>query len=57
MVIHDLFLIIFQLKIEKSVFIQGKTGSGKSTLLKLIMNQLQPTKGEIVINWNQSTRT
>ena len=40
----------FHLKIEKSVFIQGKTGSGKSTLLKLIMNQLQPTKGEIVIN-------
>ena len=40
----------FQLKIEKSVFIQGKTGSGKSTLLKLIMNQLQPTKGEISIN-------
>ena len=40
----------FLLKIEKSVFIQGKTGSGKSTLLKLIMNQLQPTNGEIVIN-------
>ena len=40
----------FQLKIERSLFIQGKTGSGKSTLLKLIMNQLQPTKGEILIN-------
>lgn len=40
----------FQLKIERSLFIQGKTGSGKSTLLKLIMNQLQPTKGEISIN-------
>ena len=40
----------FQLKIERSLCIQGKTGSGKSTLLKLIMNQLQPTKGEIVIN-------
>lgn len=40
----------FQLKIERSLFIQGKTGSGKSTLIKLIMNQLQPTKGEIVIN-------
>ena len=40
----------FQLKIERSLFIQGKTRSGKSTLLKLIMNQLQPTKGEIVIN-------
>ena len=40
----------FQLKIERSLFIQGKTVSGKSTLLKLIMNQLQPTKGEIVIN-------
>ena len=40
----------FQLKIERSLFIQGKTGRGKSTLLKLIMNQLQPTKGEIVIN-------
>ena len=40
----------FQLKIERSLFIQGKTGSGKSTLLKLIMNQLQPTRGEIVIN-------
>ena len=32
------------------VLVTGPTGSGKSTLLKLIMNQLQPTKGEIVIN-------
>lgn len=40
----------FQLKIENSLFIQGKTGSGKSTLLKLIMGQLQVTKGEIYVN-------
>ena len=32
------------------ILVTGPTGSGKSTLLKLIMNQLQPTKGEIVIN-------
>lgn len=39
-----------QLKIDHSLFIKGKTGSGKSTLLKLIMGQLQITKGEIYIN-------
>ena len=42
--------INIQFKDQKITTIIGPNGSGKSTLLKLIMNQLQPTKGEIVIN-------
>lgn len=32
------------------VFIMGKSGSGKSTLIKLLLKELEPTKGEIYIN-------
>lgn len=31
------------------VFITGETGSGKSTLLKMIMHQLKPTEGSIMV--------
>lgn len=31
------------------VFIMGKSGSGKSTLIKLLLKELEPTKGEITI--------
>ena len=32
------------------VFIVGRRGSGKSTLMKLLLKELEPTKGRIVVN-------
>ncbi len=32
------------------VFIIGRSGSGKSTLMKLLLKELEPTKGRIVVN-------
>ena len=32
------------------VFIVGATGSGKSTLIKLMLKELEPTEGEIIVN-------
>ena len=32
------------------VFIVGRSGSGKSTLLKMLLKELEPTGGEIVVN-------
>ena len=32
------------------VFIVGSSGSGKSTLIKLMLKELEPTQGRIVIN-------
>ena len=39
-------------KIEQGefVFVVGDSGSGKSTLIKLIMKELDPTEGTIVVN-------
>lgn len=40
------------LKIEQGefVFIVGDSGSGKSTLIKLLMKELEPTSGTIMVN-------
>ena len=40
------------LHIEKGefVFIVGNSGSGKSTLIKLLLKELEPTSGTIVVN-------
>ncbi len=40
------------LHIEKGefVFIVGNSGSGKSTLIKLLLKELEPTTGKIVVN-------
>ena len=40
------------LKIKKgeSLGIIGKTGTGKSTIIKLLMRQIEPTSGRIIIN-------
>ena len=32
------------------VFIVGRSGSGKSTLLKLLLKELEPTEGQIIVN-------
>ncbi len=40
----------FALKSGETLGIVGRTGSGKSTLLNLVMRQLDPTSGEILVN-------
>ncbi|MCI1930804.1 MAG: cell division ATP-binding protein FtsE [Clostridia bacterium] len=37
------------------VFVIGSSGSGKSTLIKMIMKELNPTEGKIVINGIDTT--
>lgn len=32
------------------IFITGPSGSGKSTLIKLVLNQIKPTSGDIIID-------
>lgn len=46
------------LHIEKGefVFIVGDSGSGKSTLIKLLLRELTPTSGKIIINNQDITR-
>ena len=46
------------LKIEQGefVFIVGDSGSGKSTLIKLIMKELEPTSGTIIVNGHNLNR-
>ena len=45
-------------KIEQGefVFIVGDSGSGKSTLIKLIMKELSPTEGTIIVNGQNLNR-
>ena len=40
------------LKIEKGefAFIVGDSGSGKSTLIRLLLKELDPTSGSIIVN-------
>lgn len=46
------------LKIERGefVFIVGDSGSGKSTLIRLIMKELEPTSGTIIVNGQDLSR-
>jgi cell division transport system ATP-binding protein len=41
-----------ELKIEPGefIFVTGPSGSGKSTLIKLILNQIKPSSGDVLIN-------
>jgi len=39
-----------KIKAGDFVFVTGPSGSGKSTLIKLILNQIKPSSGDILIN-------
>jgi len=41
-----------EIKVEAGdfVFVTGPSGSGKSTLIKLILNQIKPSSGDVLIN-------
>ena len=44
--------ISFQVKKGEKIGFIGRTGSGKSTLLHLLMRQIDPTTGEVILNGN-----
>jgi cell division transport system ATP-binding protein len=45
--LHDL---TFQIEKGEFVFLTGPSGAGKSTLLKLILRQMTPSEGQVVVN-------
>ena len=49
-VISALKNISFTIDSGEFVFIVGPSGAGKSTILKLILNQIKPSNGEIIID-------
>jgi cell division transport system ATP-binding protein len=49
-VINAISDIDFSVDPGEFLFMVGPSGAGKSTILKLILNQIQPTSGEIIID-------
>src|SRR5436190_19021026 len=45
--LHD---VTFHIEKGDFVFLTGPSGAGKSTLLKLILRQIVPTEGQVVVN-------
>jgi cell division transport system ATP-binding protein len=45
--LHD---VTFHIEKGDFVFLTGPSGAGKSTLLKLILRQIRPTEGQVVVN-------
>jgi cell division transport system ATP-binding protein len=48
-IVNALKDISFEIDQGEFIFITGNSGAGKSTLLKLILNQLKPTSGKILL--------
>jgi len=48
-IVYALKDISFEIDQGEFVFLVGNSGAGKSTLLKLILNQLKPTSGKILL--------
>ena len=45
--LHD---VTFHIEKGEFVFLTGPSGAGKSTLLKMILRQIVPTEGQVVVN-------
>ena len=48
--------ISLHIKKSEFVFIVGDSGSGKSTLIKMLLREIQPTQGRIIVNGTDITR-
>jgi len=48
-IVYALKDVSFEVEQGEFVFITGNSGAGKSTILKLILNQLKPTSGKILL--------
>lgn len=48
--------VSFKIEAGEFVFIVGDSGSGKSTLVKLLMRELKPTSGSVIVNGQNLTR-
>lgn len=42
--------VSFYIKRNQNVIVEGRNGTGKSTLIKLILGELEPTKGDITVH-------
>jgi cell division transport system ATP-binding protein len=45
--LHD---VTFHIEKGEFIFLTGPSGAGKSTLLKLILRQIRPSEGQVVVN-------
>lgn len=48
--------VSFKIREGDFVFLVGSSGSGKSTLIKMILKELNPTNGKILINGTDTTK-
>lgn len=48
--------VSFHINKGEFVFLVGPSGSGKSTIIKLIMKELEPTKGKLLVNGKNITK-